>query len=329
MSVQEAVLKTPLQRMRAGGGRRLAVLRDYGIVFSFVALFLTLTFTSDVFFTERNFLNVLDQSAAVGLMAAGGTLVIIAGGFDLSVGAIFAITGVVAAKLAGDLTPELALVLGALVGLGLGVVNGLLTAYGRINPLVATLASSIIIRGIALVITGGFLINVANRSYGNLGSDKLVGINYSIIIWIAFALICGFLLARTTFGRAVYAAGGNPEAARLSGIRVGVVRTATYALSGLAAGLAGVIVSSRVSSGQADAGTGIELSVIAAIVIGGTSILGGEGAIWRSVLGVLLLALIGNGFNLLNVNPIYQQILQGGIILLAVAVDAWARTTKA
>jgi ribose transport system permease protein len=328
VSAQEAV-ERPMSRLRAGSGRRLEVARDYGIVFSFVVLFVVLTVTSDVFFTPQNFLNVLDQSAAVGLMAAGGTLVIIAGGFDLSVAAVFAVSGVVAAQMVDDVGPGLALVLGSLVGLVLGLINGLLTSYGRINPLVATLASSIIIRGIALVLTGGFLVTVKDTGFPELGRGEVLGVKYSIVIWAVFALICGFVLARTTFGRAVYAAGGNPEAARLSGIRVGVVRTATYGISGLAAGLAGVIVTSRVSSGQADAGAGLELSVIAAIVIGGTSILGGEGAVWRSVLGVLLLALIGNGFNLLNVNPIYQQILQGGIILLAVAVDAWARRQRA
>ncbi|MCW3005577.1 MAG: inner-rane translocator [Solirubrobacterales bacterium] len=315
---------------RARGGQRLSVVRDYGIVMSFVALFVTLTATSDVFLTQRNLLNVLDQSAAVGLMACGGTLVIIAGGFDLSVGAIFAITGVIAASMAKYVDPGFALVLGMLAGLVLGAVNGLLVTVGRVNPFMATLASSIIIRGIALVITGGFLVSVTNRSFSTLGRGVAVlDVKWSIVIWLVFALACGFLLARTTFGRHVYAAGGNADAARLSGISVGVIRTITYAVSGMSAGLAGVIVTSRVSSSQADAGTGIELSVIAAIVIGGTSIMGGEGAIWRSVLGVLLLALIGNGFNLLGVNPIYQQILQGAIILMAVAVDAWARRTRA
>lgn len=303
--------------------------REYGIVFCVLALFLALTLSSDVFFSERNFLNILDQSAAIGLMAAAGTLVIIAGGFDLSVGAIYAISGVVAAKLASSIGPDAALAAGVLLGLFLGILNGLITAYGRINPLIATLSTSIIIRGVALVITSGFVINVTEASYGDLGNGKLFGIDYSIVIWGVFAVICGLLLTRTTFGRAIYAAGGNAEAARLSGIRVELVRTMTYAISGLAAGLAGIIVSSGVSSAQADAGSGIELSVIAAIVIGGTSILGGEGAVWRSVLGVLLLALIGNGFNLLQVNPIYQQIVEGGIILLAVTVDAWARPNRA
>jgi ribose transport system permease protein len=312
---------------RARGG--LEAVRDYGIVVSFAALFITLSVTSDVFLSQANMLNVLDQSAAVGLMAVGGTLVIIAGGFDLSVGATFALAGVVAAKAATVMEPHWAYLLGALVGLGIGILNGVLTTVGRINPLVATLASSIIIRGVALVATGGFLVSVTDPDFTKLGQGKIGSIHYSILIWALFAGIGAFMLARSVSGRYIYASGGNPEAARLSGIRVGVVRTAAYAVSGLSAGIAGVLVTSRVATGQADAGVGIELAVIAAIVIGGTSIMGGEGAIWRSVLGVLLLSMIGNGFNLLGVNPIYQQILQGGIILTAVAVDAWARRSSA
>ena len=137
--------------------------------------------------------------------------------------------------------------------------------------------------------------------------------------------LTAFLLTWTTFGRYVYSAGANPVAARLSGVRVDGVRAATYALSGLSAGLAGIIVSSRAATGQADAGIGLEFSVLAAVIIGGTSVYGGEGAIWRTVLGVLFLGMIGNGFNLLNIDPTYQQIIQGGIILAAVAVDAWSR----
>lgn len=323
MSARETAVAPPAVRARVVGA--LSAVRDYGIVISFLALFLLLALTSDVFLTQANIFNVLDQSAAVGLMAAGGTLVIIAGGFDLSVGAVFALAGVVAAKLAPEVPPEIAYLAGALVGLGIGIVNGLLTTLGRINPIVATLASAIIIRGVALVVTGGFLVTVAEEDFTRLGQGKIGPVYYSIVMWGVFAAACGFVLWRTVAGRYIYASGGNPEAARLSGIRVGVVRTSAYALSGLSAGIAGVLVTSRVATGQADAGVGVELAVIAAIVIGGTSIMGGEGAIWRSMLGVLLLAMIGNGFNLLGVNPIYQQMLQGGIILTAVAVDAWAR----
>jgi ribose transport system permease protein len=169
---------------------------------------------------------------------------------------------------------------------------------------------------------------VDDSDYAILGTNQLAGVRYTTYLFVLFAIAAAVLLSRTTLGRAIYASGGNAEAARLSGIRVGVVRASTFVISGLSAGLAGVMISSRVSTGQADTGIGIELTAIAAVVIGGTSILGGEGAIWRSVLGVLLLTLIGNGFNLLNVNPTYQQIFQGAIILGAVAIDAWSRRTS-
>lgn len=299
--------------------------RDYGIVISFVILFVVLAVWSDVFLTQRNLLNILDQWSAVGIIACAGTLVIIAGGFDLSVGAIAALSGVAAAKTANATSPELGLIAGVAVGLGLGFVNGALATAGRINPFIATLATSIIFRGAALAITGGLLILVEDESFDALGRGSFLTVKYSIWSFLGFFLLTAFLLGRTTFGRCVYASGGNAEAARLSGVRVGSVRAITFVISGFAAGLGGVIATSRVSTGQADAAAGIELEAIAAIVIGGTSILGGQGAIWRTVLGVLLLAMIGNGFNLLNVNPTYQRIFQGGIILAAVAVDAWSR----
>ena len=309
-------------------GLRLAWLRDFGIVASFGALFLALSIASDAFLTWTNLANVLDQWAPVGIMACAATLVIIAGGFDLSVGAIFAVAGITAAKVANATSPELGFLAGIAVGLGLGVGNGLLTTVGRINPFVGTLASSFMIRGFALVFSGGFLITVDDPGFQELGTGELLGLKYPVYVFAGFVLLTAFLLARTTFGRYVYASGANPAAARLSGVRVSAVRAATFALSGLSAGVAGVIVSSRVATGQADAGIGLEFSVIAAVVIGGTSIYGGEGTIWRTVVGVLFLGMIGNGFNLLNVNPTYQQIIQGAIILVAVAVDAWSRRSR-
>jgi ribose transport system permease protein len=303
----------------------LSVLRDYGIVISFIVMFGVLSFASPAFLSTTNLLNILDQSAPVGIIACGATLVIIAGGFDLAAGAIFAITGVIAALVAVHVDPALGLVSGAAVGIAFGLGNGFLVNVLRINAFIATLASSFMIRGLAALITGGFLIAVSDPSYQTLGRGELFGAKYSIFAFTAFVALTWFLLTRTTFGRYCFAVGGNPEAARLSGVRVGVIRSATFALSGLSAGIAGVIASSRISTGQADAGVGIEFSAIAAVVIGGTSIYGGQGAIWRTVLGVLLLALIGNGFNILNVDPFYQRIFEGGIIVLAVSIDALSR----
>ena len=307
--------------------KSLAVVRDYGIVIVFVALFVVLSLASPVFFSRVNLLNILDQWSATLIIAVAGTLVLIAGGFDLSVGSIYAFSGVIAALTVGHIGAWGAILLGVAAGLGCGVINGILATWGRINPFIATLATSIMIGGFALVLTSGNLISVlGNGHFTVLGRSDFETIKYSVWTLLAFTLLCGYLLSRTTYGRRVYASGGNPEAARLSGVRVNLVKASTFALSGTAAGIAGVIVASRVATGQADSGgLGIALDAVAGIVIGGTSILGGAGAIWRTVLGVLLLAMIGNGFNLLNVNSTYQRIFQGAIILFAVGVDAWSR----
>jgi ribose transport system permease protein len=305
---------------------RLPKVRDYGIVGALAALFVTLSLASPSFLTWANLTNILDQNIAVGLIAVGGTFVLIAGGFDLSVGAIYAVTGVAAAQLVPHIGPEPALVAGVLIGLGFGVINGLVSTIGKVNPFVTTLGTSIIISGIALIMTKGFLVTVDDETFSVMGRDGFGEVKYSVVLWLTFALLSGFILARTGFGSKVYAAGGNAEAARLAGIRVAQVRTMTFAISGMSAGLAGVLVASKIGQAQADTGGyTLAFAAIAAIVIGGTSILGGEGAIWRTMVGVLLLALIGNGFNLLNVDTNYQDIFRGSIIIAAVGLDAWIR----
>jgi ribose transport system permease protein len=316
---------------RFGGRFQLTILRDYGIVVAFIALFITLSIASDVFLTKDNLINLAFQAAPVGIMACGGALVFIAGGFDLSVGAIASFAAVIAGKayVGAGIPVWPALILGALTGLGFGIGNGLLVTVARVNAFIATLASSIIIYGIAIAVTGGFLISIDAESWATLGLGTVWSINYPIFVWAGFALVCGFLLSRTTFGRYVYAAGGNAEAARLSGVRVGVVRTATFAISGLSGGIAGVILASEVGTAQADSGNAANtFDAITAVVLGGVSILGGEGAIWRAVLGAFFLQMIGNGFNLLNVKPEYQNVFKGAILVLAVSLDAWARRRR-
>lgn len=304
---------------------RLADMRDYGIALSFILIFVFLSLASPVFLSTRNMLNVVDQSAAIGIIAAGETLVLIAGGLDLSVAAIFAVVGVVNASLAPELGVFPAVLVALLTGATLGLFNGILSTVGRINSIIATLATSIMYRGIAVSLTRGFLVTVRDPAFALLGRGAVGPIKYSSLIFLGSIVLAWFVLRRTAFGRYVYAVGGNAEAARLSGVRVNLVKTLTFIISGVTAGLAGVLISSRVATGQADAGLGMEISAIAAVVIGGTSVAGGQGAAWRTLFGVLLLTLIGNGFNLLNVNPIYQQAFTGAIILLAVAVDAWSR----
>jgi ribose transport system permease protein len=299
--------------------------RDYGIVYAFLALFIALSFASNSFLKFQNMSNILDQWSAIGLLACGETICIISGVFDLSVGAIVSVSGVVACKVANSTSPTLGLITGVATGLGLGIVNGIVIDRTRINSFIGTLATSIVYGGLAIIITGGLIQTVLDPSFGRIGQDELLQITYTGWVWIIFALVTGFVLSRTIFGRYVYAVGGNAEAARLSGVRVGVTRGTAFAISGLAAGLAGVLLASRTQSAAANLGSGMELTAISAAVVGGTSILGGEGAIWRAVFGTLLLAIIGNGFNLLNIDTTYQQIVQGGLILLAVAFDQLAR----
>jgi ribose transport system permease protein len=294
-------------------------------VLAFLALFVGLSLATNTFFTERNLLNVLDQSAPLGIITCAVTICIIAGIFDVSTGAMYGVAAVVATKVGVSVGPYAGLAAGVFAGLGLGILNGIVIHLTQINSFIGTLATSIVYRGFAILITGGMIVTVTDEAFSKPGTEELFDAKYSVWIFVAFFAVTAFLLARTTFGRYVYAVGGNEEAARLSGIRVGLVRGGCYALSGLAAGIAGVLTASRTSSAQADLGMGLELTAIAAAVVGGTSILGGEGAVWRGVLGVLTLAIIGNGFDLLSIDTTYQQLVQGVLILLAVAVDQLVR----
>jgi ribose transport system permease protein len=305
--------------------RHRLALRDYGIVLAFVAMFVGLAVATDTFFTERNLTNILDQSAPLGIIACAITICIVAGIFDVSTGAIFGLSAVVATKVANAADPVVGLLAGVLAGLGLGIVNAVVIHWTRINSFIGTLATSIVFRGLAIIVTSGGIVTVTDPSFSKIGTEELLGAKWSVWVFVVFFAITAFLLARTAFGRYVYAVGGNDEAARLSGVRVPVVRGACYALSGLASGIAGVLAASRTSSAQPDLGSGLELTAIAAAVVGGVSIIGGEGAVWRGVLGVLTLAIIGNGFDLLGVDTTYQMLVQGVLILLAVAADQLLR----
>lgn len=304
------------------GRRAIAFLQRYGILIIIALLMAGLTMLSDSFLTPRNLLNIINQSAPLAIIACALTLVIIGGGFDLSAGAVFGVASVSAAWLAVNVDPTLGIIAGPLVGLVLGLVNGLIITGFNVHSFLATLASSMVFRGIAILITGGALIPVRMEEFAWLGRGRVGIVNIAVIVFVVFALAMMFLLNRTTFGRRVFAVGGNEEAAILSGVRTNLVKIATFGLTGFAAGLAGVIAVSRISMGQPQAGVGMELDAIAAVILGGTSIYGGKGAIWRSVAGVLLLALIGNGFNILNVNPFFKDLTTGLIIVVAVALSA-------
>lgn len=296
--------------------------RDYGVLVIIAILLVGLSLISDSFLTARNLLNILNQSAPLAIIACALTLVIIGGGFDLSTGAIFGVASVSAGWIAINVDPYLAIVAGPLIGLLLGFVNGaIITGFG-VHSFLVTLATSLVYRGIAILITGGSLIPVRIAEFSWLGRGRIGMVNIAVIVFLVFMVLMMILLNRTTFGRRVFAVGGNEEAAILSGIRTNLVKIMTFCLTGAAAGLAGVIAVSRISMAEPQAGSGLEFEAIAAVILGGTSIMGGAGAIWRSVAGVLLMALIGNGFNILNVNPFFKDLTTGVIIVIAVALAA-------
>ncbi len=310
--------------------------RSVAIVVPFLAVFIALSIGSPAFLTFQNIGNVLDRQSGILIVAAASTLVLIAGGIDLSVGATYMFTavvcGTVIVKVGGVGGGVLGIIAGILAGLIVGLANGLITTYLKINPLITTLAMSFIILGATKLVSqfgkeGVGQIRVDFPEFRWLATTKPLGI--SLPTWIAFVVlvILAIVLWRSTFGRYVYAAGGNAEAARLAGIRVNLVRIATFALAGFAAGLAGVIDLARTPSvPENDAiATTLTFTVLAGIVVGGTSILGGEGAIWRTVLGILFIAMLYNGFTLLRIDPLFQGIALGVIILLAVGFDAWSK----
>lgn len=316
-------------RLGRPGPEFLGRARQGGIIYPFLILFaLLVILKGSTFANQTNMLEILDQQSATLIIAVAGTMVLIAGGIDLSVGATYALCQVIAIKLAiAGTSPALAVIAGVLIGVAAGAVNGVIATFFRINSLIATLATSFVITGAAALITGGNLITTFTATgYAAFARTQFLGVTTAAWTMIAVVIVLGVVLARTIAGRYVYAAGSNAEAARLAGVRVQWIKLATFAVSGGAAALGGIIDSARVlSASSSNGGTALTFTVLAGIVVGGTSILGGEGAIWRTVVGVLFIALIGNGFTLLGWNPLYEQITLGAILLLAVGGDAWSR----
>jgi ribose transport system permease protein len=326
-----AVAAAPRPAGRRVPWRSIAILAPFVVVFIFLSVF-----PGSNFLTVLNITNVLDRQSGLLIIAAASTLVIIAGGLDLSVGATYMLSAIVCGtiiiRVGGEGGAALGIIVGLVVGLVVGLANGVMTTYLRINPLIATLAMSFVILGVAKLISqagkvGIGQIRVDVPEFRWLATTKPLGISLPIWIALVVLVVLGIVLWRTRFGRSVYAVGGNAEAARLAGIRVNRVRILTFSLAGLAAGLGGVIDLARVPSvpeGDAIATT-LTFTVLAGIVVGGTSILGGEGAVWRTILGILFIAMLYNGFTLLSVDPLYRDIALGAIILIAVGFDAWSR----
>lgn len=295
-----------------------------GPLIGLILIIILLSFLSENFFTLNNILNLLRQISINALIAFGMTFVILTAGIDLSVGSMLALgSALTAGMITSGMDPILAIFLGLLLGLLLGAMNGIIITKGKVAPFIATLATMTIFRGATLVYTEGKPITGLSDStaFEMIGKGYFFWIPVPVIIMIIVFVILFFLLNNTVFGKRVYAVGGNEEAATLSGVKTDNVKIWVYAITGMLSVLAGIILMSRLNSAQPTAGTMYELDAIAAVVIGGTSLMGGRGRITGTLIGCLIIGVISNGLNLLNVSSFYQQIVKGAVILFAVMLD--------
>lgn len=300
--------------------------KKMGIVIVFVLLFITMSLLSDNFLTTYNLLNVARQITIVAILGIGMTFVILSGEIDLSVGSIVALIGCLTTGfMISGLPVALSIIIGLLLGVMLGFINGFVTTYGRIPSFIVTLGMMTVARGLSLVYTDGYPISNLPESFSFIGRGYIGPIPFPVIVMV-ICFIAGFIVLKyTRFGRNVYALGGNEEAARLSGIKTKFTKVSVFVISGLAAAIAGIILASRLNSGQPSAGTSMELDAIAAVVIGGTSFSGGKGSIIGTLIGALITGVISNGLNLLGVSSYWQMITLGLIIVGAVWIDQFRK----
>ncbi|MBE3578761.1 MAG: ABC transporter permease [Caldanaerobacter subterraneus] len=316
-------IKNPESNNKRKFSVRLQLFSTWGALAILIIFF---SITSDKFLSVDNLLTVALQTSIIAIIAMGQTYVIITGGIDLSIGSNIALGGVVAALLmANGFSIPISIIIALLVGLFVGTVNGTLVAYGKIPPFIVTLGAMSIIRGTAYVLTGGIPITNVPLEFSTFGMGRILKIPVPVIIMVILIAIFGFILAKTKLGRYIYAVGSNREAARLAGINIPTVLIAVYAISGFLAVWAGIIVAGRIISGQPAAGMGYELDAVAASVIGGASLFGGEGTILGTIAGAFVMGVLRNGLNLLNVSAFWQQIIIGAVIIGAVFLDTIRR----
>lgn len=296
---------------------------NMGILIGFGLMCVALSILSPAFLTQANILNVLRQVSTNANLAFGMTFAIIICGIDLSVGSILAVSGTVTAGLIAlqNVPVIIAVIIGLLLGTSLGFFNGVVIAKTGIPPFIVTLAMFNIARGAAYVYTGGMPIRTMNPQFTNIGTGYLGPIPLPIIYTLVFFVIVSLVLNKTKFGRHVYAVGGNREAAKFSGININMVEIGVYTLIGFLSAFSGIVLCARMFSGQPTVGVGFELDAIAAVVLGGTSMLGGIGKMGGTFIGVLIIGVLNNGLNLLNINSFWQLIAKGAVILLAVYMD--------
>jgi putative xylitol transport system permease protein len=327
-----------LERSSAAKGQKAAtsealrrIAREYGIYLAFVILVVALSFANKYFLTQSNISNVLLQTSINGVLAFGMTFVIITGGIDLSVGSVLALAGIVSASFAttspqatvagGPFPVLVALTVGVLVGIASGAVIGPIVARFNVPAFVATLGMLSAARGLTLIYAGGRPVPALTPQYRWIGNGNVFGVPAPVVIFAVVFLVSWFVLARTRFGRYVYAVGGNARAAKTSGINVVRVRVAVYVVSGGLAGIAGMLLAARTGSALTQAGIGYELDAIAAVVIGGISLSGGVGRMTGALIGALIIGVMNNGLDLMGIESYYQQVLKGMLIVGAVMLD--------
>jgi ribose transport system permease protein len=296
---------------------------NYGILIGLVAISLFVAFNSDVFLTQKNMLNVLRQVSTNLFLAAAMTMILIAGGIDLSVGSVMGFVGVVTASLIAWFRFPIALsiAVGLAIGIGIGAINGFIISRTTLPPFIVTYSIASIFRGLAYVYTGAQPIRVTDTDYVNFGAGYLGPIPLPVVYLIIVVTVVYIILSKTKLGRHIYAIGGNVKAAQYSGVNIKRVNMFIYMFAGLMAALAGIALSARMYSGQPKAGDGAEMDAIAAVVLGGSSMAGGAGKIGGTMIGVLIIGILGNGLNLMGIDSFWQMVLKGIVILVAVYVD--------
>ena len=327
--------KTKKTTATAGVGNAVKIYfkENLGIIVAFLVLCVFLSVfpkTSGSFFTRQNIFNVLRQISTNLFLACGMTMVIILGGIDLSVGSIIALSGCISAGCVAryNLPLPIALLMGLSVGLLVGMFNGAVISKTTIPAFIVTLATMNIAKGLAYVYTGGSPVRVVTKEWQFLGAGYVGIFPTPVVILVIVLIITAIIMNKTKMGRHMYAVGGNQQAAEFSGIKVEKVKFFVHAFSGLMAGLAGIVLASRMYSGQPTAGDGAEMDAIAAVVVGGTSMAGGSGKIGGTIIGGLIIGVLNNGLNLLNVNSFWQYVVKGVVILLAVFLDYFRNKGK-
>ncbi|HEY3413034.1 MAG TPA: ABC transporter permease [Armatimonadota bacterium] len=300
---------------------RLSSMDAIGLVGIYLILLVFLAIRAPFFLTAYNFLNILVAVSTIGIISVAMTMVIVSAGIDLSVGSVVALSGVAIAHVGHGRSVWLGVFAALCVGLIVGAVNGLSVTRLRINPLIATLGTMSIARGLAFVFSGGLTQSITDDAFGWLGRGFVYGVPFHVLVMALMFIIAAWVMRHTVFGRSVYAIGGNEQASRLAGLPVQKVQMAVFVLCGLCAALGGVFQASQLGAAAPAAANGIEMSVIAAVILGGTSLSGGKGTIWGTLLGVLIMGTLNNGLNLMQLSSYWQDVARGSVLLLAVGLD--------